>query len=156
MQHKIECSVDKIGTISRSSPCEKLGFYYIWIMHTSLPTFPWQDLINWYEKNGRHYLSWRDYTLEDSQRLYRVWLSEILLQQTQVDRVIPYFERILEVYPTIHGLARASYEEFFPHYQGMGYYSRARNILSTARIISEEYAGIFPRNIELLMKLPGV
>jgi A/G-specific adenine glycosylase len=56
-----------------------------------------------------------------------------------VDRVIPYFERILEKYPTIHDLAHASYEEFFPYYQGMGYYSRARNMLKLAQIISTDY-----------------
>ena len=72
-------------------------------------------------------------------RTYRVWLSEIFLQQTQVERVRGYFMRILEKYPTVHHLARASYEEFFPYYQGMGYYSRARNLLKTAHIISTEY-----------------
>ncbi len=124
------------------------------------PIFPWEDLLIWYTEHGRHHLPWREYeedraTNNDS-IIYRVWLSEILLQQTQVDRVVPYFERILTKYPTIHDLARASYDEFFPYYQGMGYYSRARNILKTAVIVSEEYGGIFPREKNLLMKLPGV
>lgn len=125
-------------------------------MSTSLPSFLWKNLLNWYEKNGRHHLVWRDYTIETSERLYRIWLSEILLQQTQVDRVIPYFKKILQVYPTISDLSKASYEEFFPYYQGMGYYSRARNILKTAKIIHEVYSGIFPRELESLLKLPGV
>ncbi len=123
-------------------------------IHQSL--FPWKNLLFWYIENGRHHLPWRDYTLSTESRLYRIWLSEILLQQTQVDRVIPYFERILERFPTIHDLAMASYDVFFPYYQGMGYYSRARNILKTAAIISEEYGGIFPCEKNLLMKLPGV
>ena len=118
------------------------------------PSFPWQDLISWYEDKGRHHLPWRDYAHDE--RLYRVWLSEILLQQTQVDRVIPYLEKILAEYPTIHNLAQASYDEFFPYYQGMGYYSRARNILKTAKIVSTEYSGVFPMDKKLLQKLPGV
>ena len=77
--------------------------------------------------------------MDGDMRTYRVWLSEIFLQQTQVERVRGYFMRILEKYPTVHQLARASYEEFFPYYQGMGYYSRARNLLKTAHIISTEY-----------------
>ena len=121
---------------------------------TQFPTFPWQDLVSWYESHGRHHLPWRDYT--HPERLYRVWLSEILLQQTQVDRVIPFLEKILAKYPTIHHLAHSSYDEFFPYYQGLGYYSRARNILKTAKIISEEYQWIFPMDAKLLQKLPGV
>lgn len=121
-----------------------------------LPPFPWKDLELWYRKHGRTHLPWREYSGSLESRLYRTWLSEILLQQTQVDRVIPYFEKIIEKYPTIHDLAKAEYEEFFPYYQGMGYYSRARNILKTAVIVSEEYSGIFPMEKNLLMKLPGV
>jgi A/G-specific adenine glycosylase len=125
-------------------------------MQHIFPTFPWDSLITWYKKNGRHDLEWRDYTLEDDLRIYRIWLSEICLQQTQVERVRGYFTRILEKYPTIHDLARASYDEFFPYYQGMGYYSRARNLLSTAKIVSEIYKSKFPREKKLLEKLPGV
>ena len=79
--------------------------------------FPWVDLLGWYERCGRHDLEWRDYSMDESTRMYRVWLSEICLQQTQVERVRGYFQRILEKYTTIHDLARASYEEFFPYYQ---------------------------------------
>lgn len=136
-------------------------------MRTNKDTsFPWNNLITWYKKNWRHHLPWRQYDSElgtqnpewvdASSWIYRIWLSEILLQQTQVDRVIPYLEKILLRYPTIHDLAKASYEEFFPYYQGMGYYSRARNILKTSQIISEEYEGVFPNDIDLLIKLPWV
>lgn len=119
-------------------------------------TFPWMTLIEWYKENGRHNLEWRDYTIEQDILAYRIWLSEIFLQQTQVERVRGYFDRILKVYPTVNALAWASYEVFFPYYQWMGYYSRARNLLKTASIISTDYAGKFPREKSLLQKLPGV
>lgn len=125
-------------------------------MNQVFPLFPWKELIEWYSHNGRHDLPWRDYTLEENLRAYRVWMSEIFLQQTQVERVRDYFTRIIEKYPTVHDLARASYEEFFPYYQGMGYYSRARNLLKTAEIISKDFEGKFPREKLLLQKLPGV
>ena len=143
-------------TLFRWSLCEKISFDYIQNMHTLISSFPWKSLLAWYEKHGRHDLEWRDYSMDDESRAYRIWLSEIFLQQTQVERVRGYFLRILEKYPTVHHLARASYEEFFPYYQGMGYYSRARNLLATAHIISTEYHGIFPREKSLLEKLPGV
>jgi len=78
------------------------------------------------------------------------------LQQTQADRVIGYFERVLEKYPTLMDLAHTDYESFFPYYQGMGYYSRARNLLKTAKIVQEKYNGIFPDTFEALRELPGV
>ncbi|OIO76464.1 hypothetical protein AUJ87_02855 [Candidatus Gracilibacteria bacterium CG1_02_38_174] len=73
-----------------------------------------------------------------------------------MERVIGYYNNILKVFPTIEALANTSYEEFFPYYQGLGYYSRARNMLKTAKIITEEYQGIFPNNTDELKKLPGV
>jgi A/G-specific adenine glycosylase len=78
------------------------------------------------------------------------------LQQTQADRVIPFLEKILHTYPDIHTLAAATYDEFFPYYQGLGYYSRARNILKTAHIVSTVYGGIFPTDTSTLRSLPGV
>jgi A/G-specific adenine glycosylase len=123
-------------------------------MHFS--PFPWGELLAWYTKHGRHDLEWRDYTKEPDLCLYCVWLSEIFLQQTQVERVRGYFRKILEAYPSVHHLAQASYEEFFPYYQGMGYYSRARNLLKTAGIVSTQYDGKFPKDKSLLQKLPGV
>ncbi len=118
-------------------------------------SFPWQILLDWYKKNGIHSFPWRQYSIENTNQ-YHVWLAEILLQQTQADRVVPFYTRILEQYPTIHALAQASYEEFFPYYQWLGYYSRARNLLKTATIISEEYAWIFPVDKTALRKLPGI
>lgn len=115
------------------------------------------EILAWYERSGRHSLPWRNLeSLSDTDRTYRVWLSEILLQQTQVSRVIPYYEHILEGFPNIHALARTDYDTFFPYYKGMGYYSRARNILRTAKIISEEYDWVFPESKEKLVVLPWV
>lgn len=115
------------------------------------------EILAWYERSGRHSLPWRNLeSLSDRDRIYRVWLSEILLQQTQVHRIIPFYERILKSFPTIDALARIDYETFFPYYKGMGYYSRARNILRTAKIISEEYDWVFPESKEKLRLLPWV
>ena len=119
--------------------------------------FPFLSLLNWAKTQGRHSLPWRAYFHLSIKDLgYHIWLSEILLQQTQVERVIGYYDHILEHFPTIESLANASYEEFFPYYQGLGYYSRARNMLETAKIVTEEYGGIFPNNTEKLLRLPGI
>lgn len=120
-----------------------------------MKSFPWQLLLNWYKIYWRHDFPWRQYDAYDTSG-YRVWLAEILLQQTQADRVVSFYERILGKYPTIGDLAKASYDEFFPHYQWLGYYSRARNLLKTANIINGEYEWIFPKNKQKLKKLPGV
>lgn len=82
-----------------------------------LSSFPWHDLIDWYKHSGREYLPWRDYTINPEDLVYRIWLSEIFLQQTQVDRVIGYFDRVIEQFPTISHLAQTDYEDFFPYYQ---------------------------------------
>ncbi len=120
-----------------------------------MKSFPWQLLLDWYNEYGRHDFPWRQYDDRDTSG-YRVWLAEILLQQTQADRVVPFYEKILSKYPTIEHLARADYDEFFPYYQWLGYYSRARNLLKTANIVSIEYNWVFPRNKQQLKKLPGI
>lgn len=79
--------------------------------------FPWQNIIDFYKKSGRHNFPWRNYKIPENILIYRVWISEILLQQTQAERVIPYFEKILQKFPTIADLAKSDYEEFFPYYQ---------------------------------------
>lgn len=122
-------------------------------------SFPWKELHTWYTKNGRHDLPWRIYTTKDisfEDLLYRIWLAEILLQQTQVERVIPFLEKILQAFPTVHALAGIEYDTFFPYYKWLGYYSRARNILKTAKIISTEHSWIFPNDEIYLKKLPWV
>jgi A/G-specific adenine glycosylase len=105
-------------------------------------------LASWFERQKR-VLPWRD---EPS--LYRVWISEIMLQQTQVVTVIPYFEKFVTRFPTVKALARASEEDVLLHWAGLGYYSRARNIHQAARQIVA--AGAFPRDREGWLDVPGV
>lgn len=123
----------------------------------NFPLFPFLQLLAWYKQNGRHDLPWRQYFhLSIKDITYHVWLSEILLQQTQVSRVIDFYNQIIATFPTIESLAMIDFETFFPYYQGLGYYSRARNLLKTAKIISEKYDGVFPNNQKILETLPGV
>lgn len=119
--------------------------------------FPFGALLSWHAHHRRDHLPWRDFAARsDDDIAYRVWVSEIFLQQTQAERVIGYFERVLAAYPTVAHLARASYEEFFEHYRGLGYYSRARNMLAAARKVTDEHGGRFPRDTAGLRALPGV
>ncbi|OGY79382.1 MAG: hypothetical protein A3B74_00895 [Candidatus Kerfeldbacteria bacterium RIFCSPHIGHO2_02_FULL_42_14] len=111
-----------------------------------------QTLLDFYKLHGRRNLPWRKSSISP----YEVWVSEIMLQQTQVSRVIVYYERFLKRFPTIFHLARASWEKFLPYYAGLGYYRRGRNMLATARIIVNDFGGEFPREKKLLCKLPGI
>ena len=109
-----------------------------------------QNLINWYSREKRD-LPWRQ-----SKDPYRIWLSEIILQQTRVAQGLPYYENFIHEYPTVHDLADAEESKVLRTWQGLGYYSRARNLHKTAKIISKELSGSFPNNYEGLIKLPGV
>ncbi len=109
-------------------------------------------LLSWYKKNGRHSLPWR----KENRTPYEIWVSEVMLQQTQVSRVISYYEVFLEKFPTVFDLAKASWEEFLPYYQGLGYYQRGRNMLRTAQTIVEDFSGEFPRDRKILESLPGI
>lgn len=119
--------------------------------------FPFDTILTWYEKNGRHDLPWRKiYDLPAQIRLYKVWIAEVMLQQTQVDRVIWYYDRFLGKYPTIESLASTSYDELFPYYQGLGYYGRARRMIELAQVVVRECGWIFPNDFEKLRKLPWI
>jgi len=107
-------------------------------------------LIAWQRTHGRHDLPWQ------GTDAYRVWLSEIMLQQTQVATVIPYFQRFLASFPTVLLLAAASKEQVLAHWSGLGYYARGRNLHAGARIIVEKYNGVFPREFERILELPGI
>jgi A/G-specific adenine glycosylase len=109
-----------------------------------------QHLLDWYHQNGRAY-PWRS-----SKDPYRVWLSEIILQQTRVQQGLPYYHRFLERFPTVEDLAAATEEEVLKCWQGLGYYSRARNLHHTAQKIVTDYGGRFPTNFESLRTLKGV
>ncbi len=108
-------------------------------------------ILTWYEHYGRKNLPW-----QLPRTAYRVWLSEIMLQQTQVQTVIPYYNRFMAAFPDVHTLARAQEDEVLALWSGLGYYSRARNLHRTAYIISNEYQGNFPQNLEVLQTLPGI
>jgi len=108
-------------------------------------------LITWQKQHGRHGLPW-----QQSREAYRVWLSEIMLQQTQVTAVIPYYQRFLEIFPTVFDLAAAPVEQVMEHWSGLGYYTRARNLHQCARQVVEKYQGKFPADPALLQELPGI
>ena len=108
------------------------------------------DLVLWYQNNKRP-LPWRD-----THDAYVIWLSEIILQQTRVEQGLPYFYRFLEKYPDVASFAAASEDDILKLWQGLGYYSRGRNMLKTARMVQEEYGGIFPKSYDQLIKLKGI
>lgn len=107
-------------------------------------------LIDWYIQNRRS-LPWRD--IHDP---YRIWLSEIILQQTRVNQGMPYYLRFVERFPDVKALASASEEEVLALWQGLGYYSRARNLHAAARAVQNEYGGVFPADYEKIKGLPGI
>ncbi|SDK87170.1 A/G-specific DNA-adenine glycosylase [Salinimicrobium catena] len=109
-----------------------------------------KKLTSWYLENKRD-LPWRK-----TSDPYRVWLSEIILQQTRVAQGMPYYFRFINVFPTVFDLANASEEEVLKQWQGLGYYSRARNLQAAAKFVAEELGGKFPDNYRDLLKLKGV
>lgn len=109
-----------------------------------------QKIIQWYSANKRS-LPWRN-----TKDPYKIWLSEIMLQQTRVSQGMPYYERFLEHFPTVHDLANATEEEVLKLWQGLGYYSRARNLHATAKMVSEKHNGQFPNTYKGLLELKGV
>lgn len=108
-------------------------------------------LIAWQKIHGRHDLPWQK-TLDP----YAIWVSEIMLQQTQVAAVIDYYGRFMQRFPTIANLARAEQEQVLQLWSGLGYYSRARNLHNAAQMIMDEYAGQFPQEFEAIQSLPGI
>lgn len=113
-------------------------------------TFFSKNLILWYLQNGRT-LPWRE-----TRDPYKIWLSEILLQQTRVAQGLPYYLKFIETFPNVNELAKSSEEKVLKLWQGLGYYSRARNLHFTANYIVEQHQGIFPNNYADLLKLKGV
>lgn len=106
-------------------------------------------------------LRWFDVTAADlpwrkSPAPYRVWLSEIMLQQTRIDTVLPYFHRFIEAYPTVYDLANAPLDDVLKLWEGLGYYARARNMHRAAQIVAQQHGGEFPPTVDGLMKLPGI
>jgi A/G-specific adenine glycosylase len=110
-----------------------------------------KKLLSWFDDNGRKHLPW-----QQNKTPYRVWISEIMLQQTQVATVIPYFERFMKSFPNIKTLANAHEDEVLHHWAGLGYYSRARNLHRAAKMVMNDYHGAFPDTAENLLTLPGI
>lgn len=108
------------------------------------------ELLKWFEKNGRQHLPWFN------QEPYKVWLSEIMLQQTQVTTALPYFYKFIERFPSIADLANATEETVCQMWAGLGYYHRAKNLHRTAIIIHQQYQDKFPQDLKTLKTLPGI
>lgn len=108
-------------------------------------------LVAWQCAHGRHDLPW-----QRDRDPYRIWVSEIMLQQTQVSAVIPYYERFMARFPTVRTLADASADDVMQHWSGLGYYARARNLHRAARVVENELGGAFPRSAAELESLPGI
>ena len=108
-------------------------------------------LLTWFDQHGRHDLPW-----QHPRDPYRVWISEIMLQQTQVSTVIPYFLRFMQAFPDVHSLADARLDDVLHHWTGLGYYARARNLHRAAQIIRDHHQSQFPANFDSLLELPGI
>lgn len=114
------------------------------------PPFPARELTQWYDLHHRD-LPWRR-----TQDPYAIWISEVMLQQTRVDTVVPYYERWMRAFPTIQALAQADRQEVLKVWEGLGYYSRARNAHDAANMVLSEYNGIFPTSAAEVRKLKGI
>jgi A/G-specific adenine glycosylase len=110
-----------------------------------------QRVLRWRQQFGRQGLPW-----QDSRDPYRVWLSEIMLQQTQVATVLDYYARFLQRFPTLRALADAPLDDVLALWSGLGYYGRARNLHHCAQVVQREHGGIFPRSSQALAQLPGI
>lgn len=112
-------------------------------------------LLIWFDIHGRTTLPWQ-IGQKNKANVYHVWLSEIMLQQTQVITVIDYFNCFIKHFPTLNNLANASEDAVLAQWAGLGYYARARNLHKTAKIVVQEYQGNFPQDIEQVIALPGI
>jgi A/G-specific adenine glycosylase len=112
-------------------------------------------IIDWQKLHGRHDLPWQT-KLNQAPDTYAIWVSEIMLQQTQVAAVIGYYAKFMQRFPNINVLSQATQEEVLQHWSGLGYYSRARNLHSAAQKIMDEFGGIFPSDFEDVLSLPGI
>lgn len=110
-----------------------------------------QQLLHWHANENSRDLPWKS-----EKDPYKIWLSEIILQQTRADQALPYYKNFITQYPDVHRLAAAPEDEVFRLWQGLGYYNRCRNLLHTARIISEEHQGRFPDTYDSILALKGI
>ena len=110
-----------------------------------------EKLLSWYQQHGRKDLPW-----QQQRNAYRVWVSEIMLQQTQVKTVIPYYEKFMRSFPDVLALANAHEDTVLHHWSGLGYYARARNLHKAAQQVRDEHEGCFPLEFDDVLALPGV
>jgi A/G-specific adenine glycosylase len=110
------------------------------------------DLLHWFKSNGRKSLPWQS----TPPNVYHIWLSEIMLQQTQVITVINYFNKFIVRFPDLAALANAKEDEVMSHWAGLGYYSRARNLHKTSKIVASHHKGVFPKKYDEIVALPGI
>jgi len=138
--------------LNKNEPLDNTGLdpsdYYLRCMHKKWFT---QKLLHWHETDNQRSMPWKG-----EQDPYKIWLSEIILQQTRVEQGTAYYEKFISHYPTVFELAKAPIDEVLKLWEGLGYYSRARNLHFTARMIQEQYDGIFPDTYKELLKLKGV
>ena len=109
------------------------------------------NVLNWFDQQGRKNLPW-----QKDINPYRVWVSEIMLQQTQVKTVIPYYQRFMQSFPNVEALASATQDDVLKHWSGLGYYARGRNLHKSAQQVCEEFAGEFPKTLDEMQRLPGI
>ena len=114
------------------------------------PSFS-KRLLQWSQDHGRHDLPW-----QQDISAYRVWISEVMLQQTQVETVIPYFQRFMQSFPSIQALASSSQDTVLEHWSGLGYYARGRNLHKAAQQVVTEHDGQMPQTLEQMISLPGI
>jgi A/G-specific adenine glycosylase len=127
-----------------------MNFNFDEIFSQEQDTFFGENIIHWYHTHKRD-LAWRN-----TKNPYFIWLSEIILQQTRVIQGTPYYLKFVENYPKVEDLANAPINEVLRLWQGLGYYARARNMHATAKIVVEQFGGIFPDNFQTLQTLKGV
>jgi A/G-specific adenine glycosylase len=133
-----------------NTPMQTTSLQKINISAESAKQFATQ-VVTWYHHQGRKHLPW-----QQNKTPYSVWVSEIMLQQTQVLTVIPYYQRFMASFPTIKTLAEADEDNVLHHWTGLGYYARARNLHKSAKLIDSKHKGIFPEDIEQVIALPGI
>jgi len=119
-------------------------------IHQTFPIIS-RHIVDWFNLNGRHDLPWRKNVTP-----YRIWISEVMLQQTQVKTALPYFQKFMGKYPTLKKLSLANEDEILAAWSGLGFYRRARNIFATKEIIKNTYNNIFPKTFESILSLPGI
>ena len=110
-----------------------------------------EKVLNWFDEHGRKNLPW-----QQNPTSFSIWVSEIMLQQTQVSTVIPYYQRFMQAFPNVRQLASANVDNVLHYWSGLGYYARARNMHKAARLVCSEYGGKMPTDLNTLMLLPGI